>query len=280
MTTPTRSCPACKSQRYSETEYSKAEWKVVSCEQCSFVYLNNPPEYEELEEDFAFEKTFAIESQRRVESEPLFSALSKFMKSLKYFLFKRDKPLHLLSQYVQDGGEIVDVGSGNGRKFARSIQLLQEQKNINLTPLALEISLASAKLAESNLAPLGGRCIQNNAVDGLKELPESQTDCVQMRAFLEHEVNPAGLLDEAYRVLKPGGVTIIKVPNFACINRHVRQGRWCGFRYPDHVNYFTPDSLKVMLTNSGFKIARMSLLDRFPLNDNMYIVGIKSTKAH
>ncbi len=60
------------------------------------------------------------------------------------------------------------------------------------------------------------------AAGGLQSLPESSVDCVQMRAFLEHETTPAGLLIEVFQVLKSGGVTIITVPDFGCINRLAR----------------------------------------------------------
>ncbi len=248
---------------------------MVACCSCGFIYLNNPPEYEALEQDFAFEKTFEVESARRVEAEPMFSALSKFMIFLKKHLLNRDKPLYLLSKYAKSGDQVLDVGCGGGRKLAVAAERLQQEKGISIVPIGVDISVASAQQANAYLAPLGGKCIQNNAIGGLQSLPESSVDCVQMRAFLEHETNPAGLLSEAFRVLKPGGVTIIKVPNFGCINRRVRQGRWCGFRYPDHVNYFTPASLRGLLVQSGFRIRRMNWLDRFPLNDNMYVVAIK-----
>ncbi|MCC5842025.1 MAG: hypothetical protein JJT96_18055 [Opitutales bacterium] len=63
---------------------------------------------------------------------------------------------------------------------------------------------------------------------------------------------------------------MIKVPNHNCLNRKVRQGRWCGFRYPDQVNYFTPETLGGMIRRSGLTLYRMRWYDRWPTNDNMY----------
>lgn len=93
-----------------------------------------------------------------------------------------------------------------------------------------------------------------------------------MSAFLEHEIQPKELLNEAYRGLKAGGHCIIKVPNFASINRVVRSEKWCGFRLPDHVNYFTPENLVAMCQSAGFQIAKFTLADRLPISDNMWIV--------
>jgi ubiquinone/menaquinone biosynthesis C-methylase UbiE len=40
-----------------------------------------------------------------------------------------------------------------------------------------------------------------------------------MRSYLEHESEPLGVLKEVYRVLKPGGIAVVKVPNFGSVNR-------------------------------------------------------------
>jgi hypothetical protein len=79
-------------------------------------------------------------------------------------------------------------------------------------------------------------------------------------------------LTKLRRKLKSGGALIVKVPNFACWNRLVRGARWCGLRFPDHVNYFTPRTLWDMLKRAGFRVARFSLRDRFPLSDNMWVL--------
>lgn len=52
----------------------------------------------------------------------------------------------------------------------------------------------------------------------------------------------------------------------------VRGKEWCGFRLPDHVNYFTPDSLVQMCQQVGFHIAKFSFADRLPTSDNMWLV--------
>jgi SAM-dependent methyltransferase len=93
-----------------------------------------------------------------------------------------------------------------------------------------------------------------------------------MSSFLEHEAKPLELLRELRRALRPDGAVIIKVPNFASWNRSVRGGRWCGFRYPDHVNYFTPDTLARLAAEAGYRVARQRASDRAPTSDNMYAV--------
>lgn len=93
-----------------------------------------------------------------------------------------------------------------------------------------------------------------------------------MSSFLEHEAKPFELLRELRRVLRPDGAVVIKVPNFACWNRALRGNRWCGFRYPDHVNYFTPTTLARLAAEAGYRVVRQRASDRVPTSDNMYAV--------
>ena len=93
--------------------------------------------------------------------------------------------------------------------------------------------------------------------------------------FLEHEVNPVGLLKNAYNKLKDGGVIFIKVPNFNSINRLYRKEKWCGFRHPDHVNYFTPETLVKTCRKAGYSKIKMGVFDKQAFSDSMYATLIK-----
>ena len=95
-------------------------------------------------------------------------------------------------------------------------------------------------------------------------------DKAQYRARIAELLSLVGLLpDMAERYPHEFSV---KVPNYACFNRTVRGDRWCGFRWPDHVNYFTPRTLREMVESAGLRIARMNFFDRHPFSDNMYAV--------
>jgi SAM-dependent methyltransferase len=94
-----------------------------------------------------------------------------------------------------------------------------------------------------------------------------------MRGYLEHETSPRPVLEHVARVLRPGGRAVIQVPNYGSLNRHVRGVRWCGFRFPEHVNYFEPRSLKQMVLEAGLDIVRFWIRDRLPLSDRMWMVA-------
>ena len=142
-------------------------------------------------------------------------------------------------------------------------------------PFGIEIESKTARLTNEFAIKKGGQVWHNDAVSGLNEIDNDFFDCIVMQSYLEHEINPKEVLSGAFHVLKRNGLVIIKVPNFSCWNRYLRKENWCGFRFPDHVNYFTPKTLKKMATDAGFIIHRFSLADRSPLSDNMWMLLTK-----
>lgn len=81
-------------------------------------------------------------------------------------------------------------------------------------------------------------------------------------------MEPPPVLRELHRTLVPGGAAIVKGPNFGSLNRMVMGNRWCGFRYPDHLNYFTPRTLRAAAEACGFR-ARFGLTFRLPTSDKL-----------
>ena len=159
------------------------------------------------------------------------------------------------------------MGCGSGGSFFNW--------NGKFLPHGVEISAALAQQADGAARAHGGYVVHANAIEGVGKFPANFFPAVALHSFLEHEVNPSGLLRALLPVVAPGGRVIIKVPNYGSINRRVRAEKWCGFRFPDHVNYFTPQSLRRIVTESGFAIARFGLRDHLPLSDSMWMVAAK-----
>ena len=256
-----RLCPSCSGQSATEeSQYSLDDWKIVRCSDCEFVYLANPVEYEDLIVDHAFEKNAIKEHARRTRNRPISHWISKRTR-WRLRLSKRDKGEQLLNFFPS--GRVLDVGCGYGHALPEP-----------LIPFGVEISKDMAKSADETLRQRGGYCIHAAAVEGTAEFDDGFFDGVLMRSFLEHETNPLQLLQQVHRVLSPTGVAYVRVPNFGSVNRKVIGRNWCGFRYPDHVNYFTPQSLRTMVEKAGLQ---MRILNKFNLafDDNIKVVLTK-----
>lgn len=228
------------------------------------VYLENPPSYAQLEGDLAWERTFVAETVQRRKRNPWLYKLSRIPKSVAQKLLKRDKLLTFAMKYLPPG-PILDVGCAGGHTLANFPSAY--------VPFGIEISHELSQIANSRFTPRGGSVVQADALTGLAHFPRHEFTGVIMTSFLEHEKNPAEALLQAKRVLRFDGKLIVKVPNYASWNRKLRGKRWCGFRFPDHVNYFTPALLRRLLEENGFSIVRFGLVDRLPTSDTMWLVA-------
>lgn len=265
---PTKSVP---------TPYSREPYRIVRCLETDFVYLEYPPAYEEVRDDFPWEVTAKEERARRQKAEPIVSRLSAAVKRAKAWLVpNRNRMFGLAERAVKsiDRGRklrLVDIGCGSGSLAAICCERFAAAGR-QVSPIGIELSPALAAAAEDRFAPWSGGVVTAPAVDALDQIDEASIDIAFMASFLEHDQRPLDLL----RTLKPrlaaDGCAVIKVPNFDSWNRHLRGRRWCGFRYPDHVNYFTPATLRRLAEEAGYRVDPGSWTDRQPLSDNMYAV--------
>ncbi len=261
-----RLCPLCARDNATgpASRYSHDIWKVKDCARCGFVYIENAPTYETLYSNMAWERTTKIEERRRGKIRPYSYKFSKATRKRLHLLPR--KKMHLMVRDYAKPGNVIDLGCGTGGHMA----LLGD----GFVPFGVEISTQLAGIADELLRRHGGWAINAPSIQGLREFPDDFFSAATLRSYLEHEMEPLPVLRELHRTLIPGGVAIVKVPNFGSVNRMVMGGRWCGFRYPDHLNYFTPGTLRATADACGFR-ARYGLTFRLPTSDNMYAVLTK-----
>jgi len=277
-TTPNRACPDCGGggADQSAIRYSREGWTIKSCPDCRFIFLENAPDYQTLESDFSWERTYSearIERQKELSDRAIERTIRAFLVHVRRFantMWNRNKLASLSSQHLVSG-TVLDLGCGSGR-FVNALPA-------GCCPVGIEISERLAEIARPSFEERGGRVIHANVLAGLRSLPDASCSGAVARSYLEHELQPKLILGELRRVLRPGARVIVKVPNYQCWNRRVRGGRWCGFRLPDHVNYFTPRSLVRLLGHTDFRIVRFGMMDRLPTSDNMWCVAEKRSAA-
>lgn len=251
-------------------------WVLRQCLESGLVFLENPPGYESLQSELAWEVTWQREADKRAADEPTLYALSTAAKNFRHRVLKRNKVADLATAIVRRSPSaqirMLDLGCGEGQLLGTLMDRLDADLRSRCRPFGVEISNQLARRSQAALAPYGGRCVHASALEGLASFEAGFFDLIVMSSFLEHEIQPLPLLREAARTLRDGGSVLIKVPNYASWNRVLRGARWCGYRWPDHVNYFTPRTLAAAARAAGLQVRRMNLLDRFALSDSLYAV--------
>ena len=217
-----------------------------------------------MQADYPWEKTIVAERNRRKAAEPVFQGIAKMARWVRR-RFKQDKLTPLWRSYFTPGSTIMDVGCGKGDHLRRLGEM-------GFVPSGVEISKSLAETASPQAVRFGGRIVVSNAVDGLEQFSDHWFFGAILISFLEHESSPLPLLLKLRQKLVTGGRIIIKVPNFGSWNSFLRGAHWCGWRFPDHVNYFTPQTLCELVRRADFSVKRFQFKDRFPFNDNMWMV--------
>ena len=143
-------------------------------------------------------------------------------------------------------GRVLDVGCGRGL-------LLEEFKSRGWEVHGTELSEKAAAYARDVLhLP-----IQIGSLETIG-YPDGHFDAITLWHVLEHLPDPRVLLAEAHRILKPGGVLLVGVPNFGGWEARFCGDKWFHLDAPRHLTHFTKKMLKQVLKENNFKESRWS----------------------
>ena len=139
-----------------------------------------------------------------------------------------------------DRGRLLDLGCWVGF-------LLAEARDRGWETVGVEPSAFAAAYARDRLG-LDVRQEDLLAAD----LPEGAFDAVVLGDVIEHLVDPAAALDRVARLLAPGGVVHLALPDAGSALARRMGARWWSV-LPTHVQYFTRGSLMALLRRRGFE---------------------------
>jgi SAM-dependent methyltransferase len=138
-------------------------------------------------------------------------------------------------------GELLDVGCGRGDLGAAFIRRGWRAKGVEPSPEACAV--ARGQGVEAHNGTLDTASFADGSFDG-----------IVMRHSLEHVPDPLGDLARIHSLLRPGGQVAISSPNFDSWERRRFGPAWFHLDLPRHRTHFTPSSLRLALTKSGFEV--------------------------
>lgn len=235
-------------------QFHRDNWRMGRCQSCDLVFLLNPPGYQALVEDYAWEKTWATEKAARLEARPLLQR-ADLATRWRHRIGRRPDAERYREWF--GSGNLLNVGCAGAR-----------EQYPGFTQYGIEISEDLAARADANLRAQGGYCVHGPGAEAVASFPDAMFDGVILRSYLEHEDHPRTVLRHVARILKPGARAYVRVPNFNSVGRRIFGRNWVGLRYPDHVQYFTLATLQDLARRTGFTVRLLNPI-RLPLDDNI-----------
>ena len=226
------SCPICDSpaKAYCRKRAVERDWEVARCVSCGHGFVVNRPGNSLLKELYAGE-----EVPGHSES------------SAAYFESKPDSAREIV-RLTHLRGRSLDVGSGDA-------SISYHLRKRGFRPLMIDLSDWARRQASH--VPGG-----DYRMVGFEDLDDpGPFGVIVMSQVLEHALDPVEWLSKSARLLAPGGVLAVGVPNFGGVYRVLGE-RDPFITPPFHLNYFTPASIRIALERVGLRPLRISHASR------------------
>lgn len=214
-----RLCPAC-GQQGGRDRGRKNTFKLLSCRTCATLYTAQSPDPSQQEDYDAY---YTPENLMVPE-----------------FINRRLDEIVATFRSYKKSNRLLDVGCGAG-------SFLEAAARDNWEAFGVEISQTAAEhVRRQGFEVFCGELEKADYQDGY-------FDVVIASEVLEHVLDPKALLESVARVLRPGGLLWATTPHGRGISARLLDLAWTTVCPPEHLQLFSVNSIKAMLSSAGFR---------------------------
>lgn len=208
--------------------YQRDRWRYIQCDNCGLVWIVPRPSVAELSEQY--------EDYLPVEPGEI-AAWDRMMTPVIH------SSAHLIKARTgADGGRLLDIGCGFGF-------FLREMKNKGWQVEGVEISPAGSRYTRDSL----NIPVHTQPLEEL-DIADNVFDVVTLFYVIEHVHDPTKLLTEVNRILKPGGLILLRWPHSTPIVKFLGpfSRKLDLYHTPYHLYDFSPNTMRLLLRCTGF----------------------------
>ncbi len=196
-----------------------AKHYLNQCFHCSFVFSNQIPTHDELITHY--------------EKYPRTNSISAIT-------IKRYNELLDKFEVYRQTNNILDIGCGDGF-------FLEEAKKRNWNVYGTEYTDIAVTICNTK-----GINTQQGKLDSAN-YNASFFDIITSFEVIEHINNPIEDITHCNTILRKGGGIYFTTPNFNSLSRLYLKNTWNVIEYPEHLSYYTKNTLKRLLNQNNFK---------------------------
>lgn len=254
-------CYICRGKTKVLYEFQKSKdilYYLLVCQECSFLRIYPIPDQNIIDRLY---KNLSI-PESKLENE-VFS--SSFLTSLKKNVLIKPQ-LKKLRQIVNRAGKqkLLDIGCSSGW----------------ITDVSREAGFDATGLeANAHAAEYGRKKYGLDIIEGYIEDLETDLrfDAVTMFHVIEHIADPRKMLIKVKGLLNKNGKLLIVVPNSKSLGAGIFKKNY-NWNIPHHISFFNPDTIREILTQSGFRVIGVEHLISPPLLTYSYNKLMKRRK--
>jgi 2-polyprenyl-3-methyl-5-hydroxy-6-metoxy-1,4-benzoquinol methylase len=227
-----RVCPTCGAND-AAPELEKDHMTIVRCRSCDLVYTNP-----------IFDEHHYRQMYGSKEYQAIMRDLGEQSHSYRVERFGVERVTLMERQLADAVGPVryLDVGCSTGFVVEAAVQRGWEAIGLDLNPSAIEFGRSRGL---------------DLRVSSLEDEPfeAASFDAVSLFDVLEHLPAPADVVQQCARLLKPGGILFLYVPNFDSASRMLMDAQ-AHFIWPTHhLNYYTPMTIRDFLSRQQLETA-------------------------
>ena len=216
-------------QGASGIRFEGSEFKVLVCEGCGLG--KTTPFLDEKTLKSMYSSTYREEAGTRFPS-----ALERVIKVV------RDGRRRAVERYASKG-RILDVGCGRG-----DFLLMMRERGWEAFGLELDSRVSSKSKERLDL--------RSGSLSDIR-FPDSYFEAVTFWHVFEHVKEPEWTLKECSRILKPGGLLVLAVPNMGSLQARLSGKGWFHLDPPFHLYHYSAENIKKLLEKKGFEVLKV-----------------------
>jgi 2-polyprenyl-3-methyl-5-hydroxy-6-metoxy-1,4-benzoquinol methylase len=251
-------CPICDSSNLTfyikckDTLVSGKEFDLYQCAECNFTFTQDHPGEKEIGNYYRSGDYISHSDTTK----GIFNTLYHFVRRL--MLRKKKRIITQVSGLKT--GSILDIGSGTGY-FA----YYMKQAGWTVTGIEPNETARMFSIDKFGINVLNPEAIKN--------LSKECFDCITLWHVLEHLEYLDDYLLEIRRLLKPGGICLVALPNHRSFDAKYYKQFWAAYDVPRHLWHFSPDTFHRLTNNYRF-----SIIGKIPLRIDAFYISILSEK--
>ncbi|MBE3095332.1 MAG: class I SAM-dependent methyltransferase [Actinobacteria bacterium] len=267
-------CPLCSSEkillhlRCIDHLISKEEFAIYKCQVCGFEFTQDYPEEAETGRYYESDDYISHSDTSKGFSNKIYRLVRSAMLLRKRNIIKKVTDLHR--------GSLLDIGSGTGYFAATMKKAGWQVKGIEINEKARDLSIS-----RFGLEIIGPEQISTLEADSF--------DCITLWHVLEHFHDPFKYASDIHRLLKPGGLCLVALPNCSSYDAKHYGRFWAAYDVPRHLWHFNPSTFSLFAEKSGLILEKIRTLpldvfyisllsERYKCSGLSFITGIAKAK--